>query len=449
MARSGFRTLLIVLEAFRFSLTRPGFDNLLVLFAGWVRTTGVHAVTETLVVTGVAGRRHHEAFHRFFSRGTWSPDALGEQLFELLIKHVPTAAAIRAVVDDTLAPKKGPHVFGIGSHLDAVRSTKGRLIFCFGHCWVVLAVLVPVPFSSRAFALPLLFRLYRNKKECEKKKQAYRKKTQLARELIDVLASWCPSRRIELAMDSAYCNDTVMHKLPPRIVVFGAMRPDAVLTSLPPPAQPGRPGRRRLRGEVLRKPETLARDGRTPWQTGTAMLYGKRQRVHFKTCVAQWYRACGTRLLRIVVVRVDTGHIGLRVFFCTDIDVATVPLLESYAGRWSIEVCFREMKQLMGFADSSARKQAAVERTAPFVGLSYSVIVLWALRSSHAIALAAPPTRPWYRHKQGLAFADLLRAARCALETNRVVDPVPHPNNLRNVARSRAARSQQRFKFAG
>jgi hypothetical protein len=75
---------------------------------------------------------------------------------------------LRVVVDDTLAPKKGPRVFGIGNHLDAVRSTKRHKVFCFGHCWVVLAMLGRVPFSERMWALPVLFRLHRNLKECTK-----------------------------------------------------------------------------------------------------------------------------------------------------------------------------------------------------------------------------------------------------------------------------------------
>jgi hypothetical protein len=45
-----------------------------------------------------------------------------------------------------MATKNGPHLFGIGSHLDAVRSTRRQKIFAFGHCWVVLAVLLPVQF---------------------------------------------------------------------------------------------------------------------------------------------------------------------------------------------------------------------------------------------------------------------------------------------------------------
>ena len=54
---------------------------------------------------------------------------------------------IRPVLDDTLAPKKGPHVFGLGCHIDAVRSTRRHKIFTFGHVWVTLAILLPVPFS--------------------------------------------------------------------------------------------------------------------------------------------------------------------------------------------------------------------------------------------------------------------------------------------------------------
>ena len=74
VAYDRLRTLLAALEVLRPAFTKPGFDNLIVVFAGWVLTNGPHAVTQALVVTNVAGRRHHEAFHRFFSRGTWDPD---------------------------------------------------------------------------------------------------------------------------------------------------------------------------------------------------------------------------------------------------------------------------------------------------------------------------------------------------------------------------------------
>ena len=455
MAHQLFRTLIEFLEVFRPALTEPGFNNMVVIFAGWVLTMGTHAVTQTLVETSVAERRHHEAYHRFFSRGTWDPDELGRLLFMRLLGWFAPESPIRIVLDDTLAPKKGPHVFGIGSHLDAVRSTKLCRVFCFGHCWVMSAMLVPVPFSRRLWALPILFRLYRNKKECEKKNQPYQKKTELAREMLDVVFRWSGDRRVELAADSAYCNDTVTRGLPASVVLFGAMRPDAVLTAEPAPPRPGRPGRHRKRGELLPKPQALARDESHPWLHCEAELYGHTRRVAYKELRAQWYRACGVRLLRIVIVKVDSGAIGLRVFFCTDSTLPVVEILQGYASRWSIETCFRNLKQLLGFADSSARKKAAVQRTAPFVGFTYTLLVLWFVQHAHNTDLAKPPVRPWYRHKQGLSFEDVLRTARRALFGRAVLVSSRHLDNLREISsraprivRHRRARMAQRSRRA-
>jgi len=414
VAQDLLTTLLASLEVFRCPLSRPGFANMLVLFVGWVRTTGLHAVTETLVTTGVAGQRHHEAFHRFFSRGTWSPDSLGMWLWRR-IDTLLAPGAIQVVIDDTVASKKGQHVFGLGNHIDPVRSTAKRKIFTFGHCWVVLAVILPVPWCKNTFALPILFRLYTNPKACAKTGQTYRKKTELARDMIDVFVSWVGPRRVDLAVDSAYGNDTITRGLPASVVLFGSMRPDAVLTELPPPAQKHRNGRPRVRGATLPKPQDLAQDKTTPWLTCQATLYGKTKTVEYKTLCAQWYRACGIGLLRIVIVRVETGKIGIRVFFCTDATIAVRALLEGYAGRWTIEVLFRNLKQFFGFGDSSARKRAAVERTAPFVGYVYALLIVWFSQHAQGDSLAQPPVRPWYTHKRSVSFADILRTAQRAL----------------------------------
>lgn len=436
MPTDAFRSLRLLWEdCFRHGVTRPGFRNLVVIATGWILSEGPRAVTEALVVTHVSGRRHWEAFHRFFSRGAWNPDVLGRNVFERL-RRCFEAETVRIVIDDTLAPKKGPHVFGIGCHLDAVRSTKFCRVFTFGHCWVVLAVVVRLPFSTRTWALPVLFRLYRNLKECEKKREPYKKKTELAREMLDVLRGWAGERRIELAADSAYCNDTVMRNVPANVVLFGSMRPDAVLTEAPLAlSKSKRGGRPRKRGRVLRKPEMMAHDGRTPWRTTVATLYGRVTTVRYKTLVAQWYRATGTRMLRIVIVECTTGRLGCRVYFTTDASLDVVTVLETYAGRWGIEVFFREAKQLLGFADSQARKATAVLRVAPLVGLLYTVLVLWFAEGALRTPLAALPVRPWYRHKRGFSFADILRTARRALADADVLVPFNRFDNLHQPGR--------------
>ena len=448
MAQEGLIALLSWLQVLQPAFTQPGFANMVVLFTGWVRTNGPHAVTQALVFAEVAGHRHHEAFHRFFSRGAWEPDQLGRLLFQLIVRMLPEESAVPVVVDDTVAPKKGPHIFGLGSHLDAVRSTKRRKVFCFGHCWVVLAVLMSFPFSRRTWALPVLFRLYRNKKECAAKGHPYRKKTELARETLDVLLSWTGGRRVELTADLAYCNSTVMRGLPESIILIGAMRPDAVLTAPPPRCRGQGGGRLGKRSQLLPKPQVLADDERHPWQSCEVETYGERRTVQFKSFCAQWYRACGERLLRIVIVQTEQGSLKFRVFFSTDSTHSVLQIIEGYAGRWAIEVCFRDIKQLLGFADSSARKQNAVERVAPFVGFMYTLLVLWFATGAYQAPFAAPPVRPWYRHKDGLSFADILRAAQRVLATFDVLDPdnvfntfnIPYPvpfpseGRLRRVA---------------
>jgi hypothetical protein len=424
--------LLAEMGYWRSAFTAPSFRNAIVLFAGWVLTHGSHAVTQALVTTDVARRRHHERYHRFFSRGTWSPDVVGRFIFQRILAWVGDGP-VDVALDDTLTAKKGPHVFGIGSHLDAVRSTKRFQVFSFGHVWVVMAVVVRLPFSHRPWAIPVLFRLYRNKKECERRGDSYRKKTEMGRELVEMVAQWAGDRCVHLAADSAYCNATLMRGLPATVVVFGSIRPDAVLTALPVPKPPS-VGRPRVRGRLLPKPEALAKNAGLPWRTCQADLYGKRRTVHYKTIDAQWYRACGAKLVRIVVVRVDEGAIGLRIFLCTDLAHSTVTILETYAGRWSLEVTFRDLKQQLGFADSSARKQAAVERTAPFVGYLYSTLVLWFADGAWQSNVATPPIRPWYPHKRGHSFADILRAAQSTLASLDVLDPARSLDNLQKVA---------------
>lgn len=118
------------------------------------------------------------------------------------------------------------------------------------------------------------------------------------------------TRRVELAADAAYCNDTVTRDMPATVVLFGAMRPDAVLTALPEPRKAGTRGRTSQRGAPLPEPHDLAKDAAHPWQRCKAMLYGRLTEVRYKTLDAQWYRACGTRLLRTVLVATDRGTIG-------------------------------------------------------------------------------------------------------------------------------------------
>lgn len=434
MTRTPSATFEAWLEVLRPAMRRPTFERMLLLARGFVLTAGQHTVAAALLAGDIAARRiHHEAFHRFFSKRAWSPDELGKLLLTRLVALL-SSDRLTVAIDDTLARKKGPKVFGIGAHLDAVRSTRRHRIFSFGHVWVVLAVLVRVPLSPRPWALPVLFRLYRNESECARRGDAYRKKTELAREMLDLLVSWVPTLPVRVVADVAYSNATLQRGHDARIVFVGAMRPDAVLTALPTAEQRKKTGRRRVKGDVLQKPERFAADGRRPWREIQAHVYGALRKVAVKSMRAQWYIACGEGLLNVVMVRVDHGRVPLRVFFSTDPTMSERDVLETYAGRWSIEVTFRNLKQHLGFSDSPARLRRAVERTAPFVGLLYTSLVVWFVERASEQQVALLPERSWYTHKTSLAFEDALRLARHDLSTG-VSDLLCRYENLAKLRR--------------
>ncbi len=397
-----------VLEVVRPAFSPASFSLLVLLFQGWVLTGGRHAITECLLAAGVAGRRDHTAFYRFFSRGTWDPDVVARLILKALLARLAPEARVDLVIDDTLARHKGPHIFGLGCHLDAVRSSRKTKVFAFGHVWVVLALVVPVPFARRGFALPILFRLYRSEKQCLASGAVFRKKTELAREMLDLVVGWLAppegvaARRVLLAIDSGYANATVLRDLPLSVEVLGAMRPDAALAL--------------AKGVATLSPQSLAADATVPWARVTATLYGREQTVEYKTVQAPWARVCGALSLRIVVVRCAVGDLPLRVFFGTDAAREVVALLEGYAfTRWPIEVTFRDVKQWLGLAEAAVRQEASVRRVVPFVGMVYSLLGLWHLESPVASLALARTDRRWYRTKKTVAFFDILQAARKCL----------------------------------
>jgi len=409
MARRNPDTLVAEVKVLAPAFTKPGLRNALLLILGWLATRGRHAVTQSLVELGIVGRVHHERLHRFFSRGTWSVDHLGRLLFERLLALHRGDHPITFAIDDTLVSHRGPQIFGIASHLDAVRSTRFRRVFSFGHVWVVLAVCVRLPFSERTWALPILFRLYRLQKTCKQGSGPFKKKTELAHEMLQIASQWATGRDVRVTADSAYANATVLADLPEHVTFVGAMRDDAALNSLPDATSSG-PGRRRVRGERLPTPKALVKSPRQRWQRLTATIYGREVELEIKLFDAQWYRAAGVRPLRVVLVRVLKGDLPVRVFFSTDPKASAEAIVTTYAARWGIELAFRDMKQHLGFGDSEARCSTAVQRVAPLAGYLYTLLAIWFATLTAKQRRRAVVVRPWYRSKRGYSFEDILRA---------------------------------------
>lgn len=439
---SAFVTLLSTCSC---AFSRPSFDNFVTLMLGWIVCSGRHTISRVIQSAGDEGKRkHHSTFYRFFSRAKWCADAVGKALFQRILRRLK-GTEIVAIVDDTLCRKSGPHIWGAGMHHDPLSSTYGRgtskgrmAFFSFGHSWVVLSVWVPLPWrDGRGIAVPVLIRLYRSQKRC--KPANYRKRTELAAELAQIFLSWMPAEKtVRFLGDSEYACQTLVKDLPRDADFSGPAHMDAALYDLPT-KRSGR-GRPRKKGKRLKSPRQMAADPKTAWKKRTAHIYGREVDVLVKTVVCLWYSVCGTRPVRVVVTRDPKGHIEDRAYFSTAVDDTPERVLQEFSKRWTIEVMFRDVKQLLGLEDpqngwwrrrhgsrkprkragpnpKASRGEAAVRRTVPFAFFAYVVVVLWYFEHGKFArdAMFVKRLAPWYRHKLEPSFADMLRAARCEI----------------------------------
>ena len=110
-----------------------------------------------ILAAGDAGEKHYSSYHRLFSAARWSLDAVGLAVFELMLPWLGEVVLIG--IDDTLARKRGRKVFGVGMHHDPLLSSRAKAVTNWGHSWVVLGVIVELPFrQGHYFCLPILFR---------------------------------------------------------------------------------------------------------------------------------------------------------------------------------------------------------------------------------------------------------------------------------------------------
>jgi hypothetical protein len=386
-------------------MTSPSFDSLRIVLCGWVFASR-RTLTGMIAAAGAVGKKHHSAFHRLFAAARWSLDGMGLMVLGLLVSWLGEGAILLAV-DDTLARKRGLKVFGVGMHHDPLLSSRKKAITNWGHSWVVLGVIVTFPlWPNRPFCLPILFRLYLNKKAADKHRRVYRTRPELAIELLRLVCRWQQSRRFHVIADSAYGGQSVLNQLPGNCDLTSRLVLDARLYAAAPERRPGTNGRPRKRGPRLPSPEQML-DARA--RRVVLAIYGRRDKVRLCDTVAYVYTA-PHRPLRVVAVEPLTGGRRRQAFYSTCSDASAQQVLTWYAMRWSLEVAFHDSKGSLGFEEPQGWTRRAVERTAPMAMLLYSLIVLWFVREGHRHYRV--PDRPWYRTKRHASFADMLQTLR-------------------------------------
>jgi len=395
---------LLLLQSLVPIMSAPSFANFRVIVTGWI-FAGRHTITQMLVAAGAVGGKHFSAYHRLFAAARWSRDRMGLAVFDMI--QPVLGETILVAVDDTLARKRGLKMFGTGMHHDPLLSSRGKAITNWGHSWVVLGILVDFPlWPGRTFCLPILFRLYLNKKRAEKERRRYRSRPELAVELIELLCGHAKSRRFHVVADSAYGGQSVLKFLPANCNLTSRLTMNARLYSAPPERKAGTNGRPRKRGTLLPTPQAMLRQRARRLKLA---IYGRTEEARVCDAEARVY-AAPQKSLRVVAVEALKGGRGREAFYSTCVSASAEQVLTWYARRWAVEVAFHDSKQYLGFEEPQGWTRNAVERTAPMAMLLYTLIVLWFVREGHH--RYQPALLPWYQSKTRASFRNMLLTLR-------------------------------------
>ncbi len=356
---------------------------------------------------------HFSTFHRVFSHRRWRTLELAKTLAIALVNYFVPEGTLEIVGDDTVSQHRGAGVYGKACHRDAVRSSHGHLVHRWGHKWVVLALRVRVPGANRTWALPVLVALYRTPELNAKEKRRHKTPADLMQGLLALWMRWFPNRKSVFSGDGAYGT----HKLArfarrhrKRLCVVSKFYTDAVLHDPPPPRRKGQKGRNKVRGKRLPSPETVVDSARRWQKLNVAWYGGGRRNIKVISRVGHWYRqGHGLAKVRWVYVRDLSGTHRDDCLMATDDTLSVREIVESYVGRWDIEVMYEEMREHLGLEKTRGRCTQTVLRVEPCLFGLYSLITLW---------FASLPGDPLSRllirwpGKTSITFSDAIAAVR-------------------------------------
>lgn len=407
-----------LLMVFTQAFTAPTFTNALVLLHGAILAPGRRTVSAALRAMGLADSRYFTNYHRVLNRAQWSPWILSKLLLALIIRSlVPAGMPLLLAVDETLERRRGPKIKHKGWFRDPIRSTVNHVSKSLGIRWICLAILVPVPWSQRLWALPFMTLPALGPKTSDKLKKRHRTTVDWAMIMIEKVRNWQPDHDIALVGDGSYAAVSLIlrcQRLKRPVKLVSRLRLDACLHDFPSAQPKGKRGPKPKKGARLPNLAARLADPKTQWQKLKVFWYGGEEKeIEIVTDVCLWYRrGLAPVPIRWVLLRCPEGSFKPQAFFCSDPQVPATQIIAWFIARWNIEVTFEELRAHLGFETQRQWSDKAIERTTPCLFGLFSLIVLMA-------KVLHPQTLPirqasWYLKKEP-TFIDALAAVRCDL----------------------------------
>ena len=405
------------------------------LLVGAVLARGRRTVTSWIRAAGLSG--DYRPCYATVAAAGGRADRIAAHLAGRVVRPlVAGAARLTFALDDTPTERHGRHVQGAGVHRNPTPGPAGGP-FVYGHVWVVLGVLARHP-TWGVVALPLPARRHVREKNLSgvdpRHRPAFRTKLELAVDRMRWAVSWLGHRvqPVWVVADGAYATAPFLKPMRGlAVTVVSRLRKDASLRTVPGPRPPHRRGPNRTYGE--HRIDLAKRGGqRRGWVTGAFTLYGKATAKRYKTFAATWRPAGGA--IRVVLVDEPNGWVA---FFCTDPGATAADVLESVAGRFSLEVTFRDLKGVVGAGQQQVRRVRASVGAFHVCLWTFTMTEAWAWDRAEKGLVEHRSASPWDDGDRRPSHADKRRAWRRELlgeEIRSVLRPGATERELQEAA---------------
>jgi DDE superfamily endonuclease len=403
-----------VLIPFRPLFSAPTWRKLMILLTGTLLAQGRRTVAAALRASGNEQDGNWSLFHQVLNRARWSPLAVSRQLLLLIVAtFVPAGACVDLVIDETLERRWGSKISKRGHYRDSALSSRKRSVSSPGLRWIVMAVVVTLPWTKQRWALPFLCVLVTTPEGSEQLGRRHKTIGMWAHQMISLVRRWLPDHSIKLMGDTAYSIlELGLQANAQQVTLITTGRLDAVLHEPPPERTQHTIGRPRVVGQHLPALETVLQNPETAWQKLTLDWYGQGKRtLEICTGTALWYRSGSDPLpIRWVLTRDPAGKRPPKALFSTAPAQPAEQIVRDFMKRWSLEVTFEEGRAHLGIETQRQWSDLAIERSTPLLFGLYSLVTLFG-RALHPDGYIPVAQAAWYR-KQTATFRDVLAAVR-------------------------------------
>jgi DDE superfamily endonuclease len=369
-----------VLAAFRPLFTAPTWRKLMILLTGTLLAHGRRTVAAALRHSGHERETSFSTFHHVLNRARWSPLAVSRQLLITIVEtFVEAGGTLELVIDETLERRWGPKISKRGHYRDSALSSRKRSVSSPGLRWIVMAVVVTLPWTKHRCALPFLCVLATTPEVSASLGKRHKTVGMWARQMVKLVRRWFPTLPITLLGDTAYSIlELGLECQEQQVSLLTAFHLDAALYELPPERDAHTIGRPRVVGSRLPSLEQILADPNTTWQRLSLDWYGQGERT-LSICsgTALWYRAGFPPLpIRWVLTRDPQGKRPPKALFSTNQGLTAEQIVRTFMHRWCLETTFEESRAHLGIETQRQWSDLAIDRTTPLLFGLYSLVTL-------------------------------------------------------------------------